>query len=456
MSLPGPIDRLMHPRSIRTTIALVIVAAMALSGVVIAWAFTTTVRSATQAEVERSLGQQARTIARVIEREGIEDASRTARSAQRFVGDLRLVVRIEGEVVYFTGREIEVEARATGSSGPVEVQIERPDVQSRVSVWLYIAFALASLLFVATVVWGLSGTVARRLRRSVGEVADSAEEVTRGHFGTRVPESDDELGRLAQAFNRMTERLEAADARQREFLADIAHELRTPVTTIEGFATALGDGTARTEDDRREAIAFIQAETARLSDLVRDLHTLTWLDLDPPVAREPVDLVAAGHEALALAAPRARTAGVRLMEPAGEAWALADPAHVATILGNLLANALAATPAGGTVGLASIVAPDAVGLAVHDSGRGIDAEHLPYLFDRLYRVDQARRRGPADGGGSGLGLSIVRRLARLQGGTVTVESEPGAGTTFTLRLPRAPRPAGTGGARAARPAPRAR
>lgn len=451
MRLFGPIDRLMHPRSIRTRIALVIVAAMALSGIVIAWAFANTVRSATQAEVESSLGQQARTIARVIEREGVQDASRTARSAQRFVGDLRLVVRVQGEVVYFTGREIDVEARATGESGPVQVLLERPDVQARVSVWIYFAFALASLLFAAVVVWGLSGTVARRLRRAVGEVADSAEEVTRGHFDTRVPESDDELGRLAQAFNRMTERLEAADARQREFLADVAHELRTPVTTIEGFAAALGDGTARTDEDRREAVAFIQDETARLGDLVRDLHTLTWLDLDPPVAREPVDLVAAGHAALALIGPRARAGGVRLMEPAGEAWALADPAHVATILGNLLGNALAATPQGGTIGLASIVTQDAVGLAVHDSGRGIAPEHLPYLFDRLYRVDQARRRGPADGGGSGLGLSIVRRLAGLQGGTVTVDSTEGAGTTFTLRLPRAPRPAGAGpaGARSA-------
>lgn len=452
----GPIDRLMHPRSIRTRIALVIVAAVALSGIVVAWAFTNTVRSATQAEVERSLGQQARTIARVIEREGIADASSTARSAQRFVGELRLVVRIEGEVVYFTGREIEVEARATGTSGPVEVQLERPNVQARVSLWLYLIFTLASLLFVATLVWGLSGTVARRLRRAVGEVADSAEEVTRGHFGTRVPESDDELGRLAQAFNRMTERLEAADARQREFLADVAHELRTPVTTIEGFAAALGDGTARTDEDRREATDFIRAETARLGDLVRDLHALTWLDLDPPVDREPVDLVAAGHEALALVGPRARAGGVRLMEPAGEAWALADPSHVATILGNLLTNALTATPAGGTIGLAAIVGPETVGLAVHDSGRGIAPEHLPYLFDRLYRADQARRRGPAEGGGSGLGLSIVRRLAGLQGGTVTVESAEGAGTTFTLTLVRAPRPVGTRPPGAARAVPGAR
>ncbi len=245
--------------------------------------------------------------------------------------------------------------------------------------------------------WYLSGTVARRLRRSVREVADSAEAVTRGRFDVRAPEHDDELGRLAHAFNRMTARLEAADARQREFLADVAHELRTPVTAIDGFATALSDGTARTDEARDEAVAFIRAETDRLRDLVRDLQTLTWLDLDPPCAAVPVDLAAAARTTVARVGPDARARGVSLTGPDGELWATADPDHVDTILANLTANALNAAPTGGSIALRTVAEPSRVGVAVHDTGRGIAPEHLPYVFDRLYRAESGRPRGPGDG-----------------------------------------------------------
>lgn len=432
------VARVAHPRSIRTRIALVIVTAMAVSGIGVTWAFQTTVESATRADIERALGDQATAIARTIDAAGPRDAARSARDAARFIGDLRMVVAVSGEVVYFSGGEIDADARAEGASGVVTVQLDRPDAQARaVGSWGVVGFVLGALLFITAVVWYLSGTIARRLRVAIGEVADSAEAVTRGHFDARAPESDDELGRLAHAFNRMTERLEAADARQREFLADVAHELRTPVTAIEGFATALVDGTARTDDDRREAARFIRSEAGRMRALVADLHTLTWLDLDPPTQAEPVDLGAAARTALARAAPAARRREVTLHGPAGDCVARADPAHVATILDNLVANALAATPAGGSITLTTARRGERVGIAVADSGHGIDAEHLPHVFDRLYRADASRRRGPPDGGGSGLGLSIVRRLATLQGGAVDVRSVPGRGSTFTIWLPAA-------------------
>jgi two-component system sensor histidine kinase BaeS len=430
--------RLLNPRSIRARIALVIVAAMLVSGAGVLWAFQSTVESATRDDIERALGQQATAIARTIDDAGTRDAARSAREARRFIGDLRMVVSVSGEVVYFSAGELDADARAEGTSGAVTVLLERPDAQARaVGPWGLLAFVLAALLFVSAVVWYLSGTIARRLRRSVGEVADSAEAVTRGHFDVRVPESDDELGRLAHAFNRMTERLEAADARQREFLADVAHELRTPVTAIEGFATALVDGTARSDDDRREAAEFIRSEAARMSDLVSDLHTLTWLDLDPPAAAEPVDLAASARTALTRAAPAARGTGVALHGPEGTCMARADTTHIDTILDNLIANALAATPAGGSITLRTVSRHDRVGVAVTDTGRGIGPEHLPHVFERLYRADSSRSRGPAGGGGSGLGLPIVRRLAALQGGTVDVRSTPGEGSTFTVWLPAA-------------------
>ena len=440
----GGLARVVRPHSIRTRVAFVILAAMAVSAAAIFWVFGATVDASTHAEIERALQQQANAVARTIDSTGPRDAARSARQAQRFMGDVRMVVSVADEVVYYSGRETDVEARATGHSGDVAVLLERPDPQARaVEPWFFYTLVAGSLAFIVLVVWYLSGTVARRLRRSVREVAESAEAVTRGRFDVRAPEHDDELGRLAHAFNRMTARLEAADARQREFLADVAHELRTPVTAIDGFATALGDGTARSDETRAEAVEFIRAETARLRDLVRDLQTLTWLDLDPPCAAVPVDLAAAARTTVARVGPDARARGVSLTAADGELWATADPDHVDTILANLTANALNATPTGGSITLQPVTNPGWVAIAVRDTGRGIAPEHLPYVFDRLYRAEQGRPRGPGDGGGSGLGLSIVRRLSTLQGGRVDVASTLGEGTTFTLWLPAGRRP-GTG------------
>jgi signal transduction histidine kinase len=211
----------------------------------------------------------------------------------------------------------------------------------------------------------------------------------------------------------------------------VAHELRTPVTSIEGFAQALADGTARTEEDRREATAFIREEAARLRELVRDLQELTYLDLQPEVRSEPLDLGDAARRAAARLALDAHVKGVSLTA-AGDAAALGDPGHVDTILTNLVANALRATPAGGAVTLTAVAGRGEAGVAVRDTGTGIAPEHLPHIFDRLYRVQAGRERAA---GGSGLGLSIVRRLATLLGGRVTVESAVGEGSTFTLWLP---------------------
>ena len=248
----------------------------------------------------------------------------------------------------------------------------------------------------------------------------------------RVHESDDELGRLGQSFNRMTARLEAADARQREFLADVAHELRTPVTAIEGFAMALGDGTASTPEERAESAEFIRSEAARLRELVNDFQELTWLDLEPEVRAEPIDLAATARECVARLNLDAHVKGVELIGPEGSLPAVADRDHVHTILGNLVTNAVRATPAGGSVRLLTRTAPGESGVAVCDTGKGIAPEHLPYIFDRLYRAESARDR---EAGGSGLGLAIVQRLAALLGGRVTAESDVGAGSTFTLWLP---------------------
>ena len=210
------------------------------------------------------------------------------------------------------------------------------------------------------------------------------------------------------AFNRMTARLELADARQREFLADVAHELRTPVTSIEGFATALEDGTASTPEDRAESAEFIRAEAARLRTLVNDLQELTWLDLDPPVHTRELDLAELGRAAVGRLALDAQVKGVALHPPEGRSVAVGDPSHVETILANLISNAVTATPEGGSIRLTTVAGPGEAGIAVTDTGSGIPPEHLPFIFDRLYRVQPGSDRRA---GGSGLG-PVDRASAR--------------------------------------------
>ncbi len=425
----------LRPRTIRARVAVAILAALAAVSLVVI-GFSWIVQDRARAEVEAALGEQALAIARQIDRAGSNadgsSAAGEARNAERFIGDARMVVTVQGEVVFWSDPVSDLEASGSASSGDVTVLLQRPDPSAPASDGVILALVVGGIAIAGALAWALSSGVASRLRRSVSELADSAEAVTRGRFDVRVHESDDELGRLGQSFNRMTERLGAADARQREFLADVAHELRTPVTAIEGFATALGDGTASTPEKRAEAAEFIRDEAARLRELVRDLQELTWLDLEPEVRAEPVNLAAAARACAARLSLDAHVRGVELAGPEGELVAVADPEHVATILGNLVTNALRATPAGGSVRLLARTAPGEAGIAVADTGRGIPPEHLPYVFDRLYRADSSRDR---DVGGSGLGLAIVQRLASLLGGRVTAESAVGEGSTFTLWLP---------------------
>ena len=425
--------RRLRPRSIQARVALAIGIALLAVFLVVQVVFVGFVQARARDEVEAALHQQADSIARQIERSGLENAAASAREAQRYIGDARLVVRVSGVAVHWNVPVSDLEASATARRGDLEVLLERPDPSAGLFTdWVFVALLAIGLVGTGGLIWGLAVGVGSRLRASVRDLADSAEAVTRGHLDVRVAETDDELGRLAQAFNRMTARLEAADVRQREFLADVAHELRTPVTAIEGFAQALEDGTASSDEDRRESAEFIRVEAARLRELVRDLQQLTWLDLDPPVQAVPMDLMDAGREAVARLAADARERGVSLHPPEGTLSAIGDPDHVATILANLITNAIRATPRGGFVHLSPATSPGQSGIAVSDTGTGIPPEHLPYIFDRLYRVQSGRDR-PA--GGSGLGLSIVRRLATLLGGRVTVVSTPGRGSTFTLWLP---------------------
>lgn len=244
-------------------------------------------------------------------------------------------------------------------------------------------------------------------------------------------------GRTLLAISDISERARLEGMR-REFVANASHELKTPVTGIRLLAATAADAAA--DGDVEQALAFtrqIEAEAIRLNHLVVDLLDLSRLEATP-APDSVTDIRRAVGNAVTTHAPAASRKGLELSADLSavrgiDVFAAADPTDVAVALDNLLDNAIAYTESGSV--RVRVEATDAeVRLAVADTGPGISAEHLPRIFERFYRIDRARTR---DGGGTGLGLALVRHVAERSGGSVEVRSEVGAGTTFTVRLPRA-------------------
>ncbi len=288
----------------------------------------------------------------------------------------------------------------------------------------------ASMATAAAVAW----LVTRRLTRPVTALAAAASRVADQHYGTRVPPSrlGPEFAVLDNAFNRMAASLEGTERRRRELLADLAHELRTPVATIESFVEGVEDGVLPATADTWRTL---HEQTARLRRLVDDVDLVSRaeerrVDLRP--AAVDLDALAAGAVRAVTAAFAAKGVTLRHTPAPAPARAVADPDRVREILDNLLSNALRHTRAGGTVTIATAAGT----VAVSDTGDGVAAAHLPHLFERFYRADPARSRAT---GGSGIGLTIARALARAHGGDLTAASDGvGRGATFTLTLPPGP------------------
>lgn len=300
---------------------------------------------------------------------------------------------------------------------------------------LSLAFALIASLIVAVAV---AVYLTQRLDRSLRPLSAAAADVSLGRYDVRVPlpglgaEFDD----LAVAFNRMAGQLQRVEQTRRRLLGDLAHELRTPVATLEAYLDGLEDGVASLD---AETIEILHTQTRRLGRLAEDVSAVSraeehQLSLQP-VPVTPAQLVAA---AVAVAADRYTERGVTLQQDVLPRLpdVLADPDRIGQVLGNLLDNALRHTPAGGTVTVTADQHADGmIRLRVRDTGEGIAAEHLPHLFERFYRVDAARDRSR---GGSGIGLAIAKALVEAHGGRVSAASGGiGHGATFTLTLPAA-------------------
>ena len=279
----------------------------------------------------------------------------------------------------------------------------------------------------------LGGILAYTLTRSLREMTAATQLLAKGELGHQVKvRSKDELGVLADSFNQMSAALARSNDLRRRMTADIAHDLRTPLSVILGYTEGLSDGKLQAS---AETFSVMHIEALHLSRLIDDLKILALADAgELPLTRQriaPDVLLRRASDAHRVEADRQRI-GIRITVPSGLPDVEVDVERMAQILGNLMGNALRYTPPRGEITLSAERTGGGVRLRVSDNGAGIPAEDLPYIFGRSFRGDKARRQ---EEGETGLGLAIAKSLVEAQGGKISVESAVGEGTTFTIELP---------------------
>lgn len=275
--------------------------------------------------------------------------------------------------------------------------------------------------------------LARNLTRPLRALTQATHRMAGGDLEQAVPvKSADEIGELASAFNQMSREMARANRARRQMTADVAHELRTPLTVIAGYIESMRDGVLKPTPER---LAVIYAEIEHLQHLVGDLRTLSQADAgELKLDKQPVSPQELLQQVHATFEHQAAQKGVSLaLTLNGDAPAITvDETRMAQVLSNLMSNALRYTPTGGRIELGAVDRNGQVTLTVQDTGPGIAPEDLPFVFNRFYRADKSRSE---ESGESGLGLAIAKALVEAHGGAISVQSVPGAGTTFAITLP---------------------
>ena len=256
------------------------------------------------------------------------------------------------------------------------------------------------------------------------------------------PQGPHEVQELTRAFNGMIARTQASQKSQREFVANVSHELKTPLTSVQGFAQAILDGTADTDESRQQAAQIIYDESARMHRMVLDLLDLARLDAGTAdITMSPVNMSALLNAIAEKFTPQSQRAGVEIkVETVGALPAIsADGDRLAQVFTNLVDNALKFTPRGGEITLSSALESDSLlsdkimRISVSDTGAGIPVESQAYIFDRFYQADPSRKGGEKHG--AGLGLAIASEIVQAHGGRISVRSRLGEGTSFDVFLP---------------------
>jgi two-component system OmpR family sensor kinase len=325
-------------------------------------------------------------------------------------------------------------------SGTLVFALPLHDVNSTLDEILLAELILGTIavLAVGIAVWWL----VRRGLRPLERMAQTATVIAGGDLSLRVEETGvtSEVGQLGSAFNGMLTQIEgevaerrASEERLRRFAADASHELRTPLTSIRGYAELFRRGAAERPEHLALTMRRIESEATRMTSLVDDLLLLARLDRKRPLERTAVDIGRLVYDIVA---------GERIVHPDREyrlqidhVHVLGDEARLRQVLLNLLANAASHTPAGTPIDLVAHVEDGEAVIEVTDHGEGLTREDADRVFERFFRVDAARVRGEGDGSGSGLGLAIVFAIVDAHGGRVEVESTPGHGARFRVRLP---------------------
>lgn len=278
--------------------------------------------------------------------------------------------------------------------------------------------------------WAIAGNALRPIAKMTGTARSIALSRDLSHR-IEMPPHHDELGRLAATFNNMLASIESAYSAQQRFVSDASHELRAPLTAIQGNLELLNRHRTMPEAEREEALAEITREADRLTRLVADLLALARADAGIPLRPRLLDLDAVVLDIFKSARQLAQGQTL-LLDPFEPAQIRGDEDRLKQLLLILLDNALKYTPPGGKVTLGLRRDKSCVVMLVRDSGVGISPEDLPHVFERFYRADPARSRDP---GGTGLGLSIASWIIEQHRGTITIDSQPGEGTLITVRLP---------------------
>jgi signal transduction histidine kinase len=307
-----------------------------------------------------------------------------------------------------------------------------PEADFQASTWRLIGLSALGAGGLALI---LGAWLARTLARPIHDLTTATQALARGELGQQVAvRANDEIGQLAQAFNQMSADLARASQLRRQMTADIAHELRTPLSLILGYTESLSDGKLPAD---QATFDLMHEEARHLSRLIDDLRLLSLAEAgELSLVRQPVEPAALLDRIAQAHAPEAQRHGVTIAVQDGPTTPSinVDAGRMAQVLDNLMSNALRHTPAGGRITLAAEATDSAVHVRISDTGSGIDPADLPHVFDRFYRADKSRQRTGAE---SGLGLAIAKSIVEAHGGSITVESAVGRGTAFTITLPAA-------------------